>query len=185
MRLKGNLRRIKHPSNRLAVPVPTSAALASLTDTAAGVTICRPPTRPGTPCANSPTMAGRAARPGRCTPACDRHQAGQHGRGGVSKSRGAPPSRPDGSLFTQRREMDRGEGVPKVHADTMQDRTVRPAFMAGEKYPPGGSRALSSLALRLEARKPVGTVGTVGTQAGNPSGARLSRGLCCSHSQFT
>lgn len=33
--------------------------------------------------------------------------------------------------------------------------------------------------------KAVGTVGTVGTSDGKPVTARLSEGVCCSHSQFT
>jgi len=85
VRLKGNLRRIKAPSKRLAAPVPTYAAPDSLTVTAAGVTICRRPTRLGIRCASFPTMAGRTAPPGDCTLSGDRHQVGSMGKGGCQK----------------------------------------------------------------------------------------------------
>ncbi len=71
--LKGNLRRMKQPSNLHAKPVPACAGPASLMATVWGVTICHRPTRPGIPFASSPTMAGRAAPPGCCIPTCERH----------------------------------------------------------------------------------------------------------------
>ena len=84
--LKGNLRRMKQPSNLHAKPVPACAGPASLMATVWGVTICHRPTRPGIPFASSPTMAGRAAPPGCCIPTCERHpkpgRPGDEGGGG-------------------------------------------------------------------------------------------------------
>ena len=69
--LKANLRRIKHLSNRRVGHAHIGDGRGSLTATAASVPICHRPTRTGTPFASCPTMAGRAARPGSCTPTCD------------------------------------------------------------------------------------------------------------------
>ena len=44
---------------------------------------------------------------------------------------------------------------------------------------------VKTIRARLERRKQVGTVGTVGTETGNPSGARVSRDYSCSDSLFT
>lgn len=216
--MKGNQRRIKHPSNRLAAPAPTVEALDCLTATAAGVTICRPPTRPGIRCAGSPTMAGRAARPGGCIPACDRHQAGSSGgwiwpdpapplqllaappgRRSPGPSRAAAPGRAAWAGGCQkvgdRRPLDRsslfsrsaakwigGRGSQKSRPMPCRTGRLASVLWEAKNTPPGGQRYLGG---RSDSSKPGGTVGTVGTQAGNPSGARLSGGLCCSHSQFT
>lgn len=62
--LKGNLRRIKIPANRLAGRAPTLAAPACRMATAAGVMIYRQPMGRGILSASCPPMVGRAARHG-------------------------------------------------------------------------------------------------------------------------
>jgi hypothetical protein len=59
--LKGNLRRIKKPVNRLAGRVPTLAAPAYRMATVEGVMICRQPMGRGILSASCPPMVGRAA----------------------------------------------------------------------------------------------------------------------------
>lgn len=48
--------------------------------------------------------------------------------------------RPDGTLCSQRREMDRGEGQ-KSDSRPCHDRTVSPTFMARDCPPGGGKKA--------------------------------------------
>ena len=66
-------------------------------------------------------------------------------------------------------------------------------FIFGRIQPFSGHKALFLMGFLPFCVKPlaplaleaVGTVGTVGTSNGKPVRARLSKGLCCSHSQFT
>jgi hypothetical protein len=67
MGLKGNLRRIKKPANRLAGPALTSADLACRMATAAGVMICRQPMGRGILSASCLPTTGQAAQVGRYT----------------------------------------------------------------------------------------------------------------------
>lgn len=66
--LKGNLRRIKHPSKRGAGHAPTCNVQASLTVIAEVAPTFHPPTPRGTPCVAFRTMAGRTAQTGCPTP---------------------------------------------------------------------------------------------------------------------
>ncbi len=92
-------------------------------------------------------------------------------------------------------------GRLNLRAAPRRDRTVPQiftvasfgVFIFGRIQPFSGHKALFLMGFLPFCVKPlaplaleaVGTVGTVGTSNGKPVRARLSKGLCCSHSQFT
>ena len=86
-------------------------------------------------------------------------------------------------------------GAPRRDRSVPQIFTVASfgVFIFGRIQPFSGHKALFLMGFLPFCVKPlaplaleaVGTVGTVGTSNGKPVRARLSKGLCCSHSQFT